>query len=138
MTRLLTSDPVVAAIDQENNRLLAENDALRERVRQLEEMLGCGFRAPREWGLTAREERFLGLLVARPFVAHEVAKAFLFTDSEALHVDAMLRIYVSRLRRKIAVAGGKIILIWGRGYELDGAMRTMLTPRAEHRRIGAT
>jgi hypothetical protein len=121
--------------------LMTANETLRERVFQLEELLtgGVGFRAPVEWGLTRSEERVLGVLVAREVATNDALVTILYGGRDAYPgaPEAMVKLYVMRLRRKLP-AGSRIATLWGRGYSLDAATRAMLTAPPERGRMTGT
>src|SRR5690242_5058609 len=58
----------------------AENDLLRERVRQLEELLGLDVQVPLLFGLTPKEGELLNLLMSRDAVTKEAAIDQMYFD----------------------------------------------------------
>lgn len=106
-------------------RLEVENDVLRERVRQLEEMVfGDGGLTPIEWGLTTAEERLFHLLAQRQLVTKDAAMAGLYRDLGKDEADPkIVDVFVCKIRKKLAPYGVGITTRWGQGYELDAATR---------------
>ncbi|WP_020179811.1 helix-turn-helix domain-containing protein [Methylopila sp. M107] len=105
----------------------AENDELRERVVQLEELLGFRTLTPIEWGLTPKQASVLGFLLNRPMAT----KDELMTALYALDVDdpphqKIIDVFVCHLRRKLRPFGIEIRTVWGQGYAIDRPQRDEL------------
>lgn len=114
--------------------LRAENDELRERVRQLEGLLNhTVYLLPKELGLTRTEETVLSSLLAHPTMTRDHAMHALYNGRGDAEPDVkIIDIYVSRLRKKLKDLGIEIKTEWGRGYSLVPASKAiiqkMLTP----------
>lgn len=103
-------DDYVAAIE-------AENDTLRERVRQLEALLGVSFDAPLSLGLSPREAAVLGVLMAREMATKDHIMAALYRDFARDEPDPkIVDVFVCKLRAKIKRWRIEISTHWGRGY----------------------
>jgi two-component system cell cycle response regulator CtrA len=101
-------------------QLKAENDELRERVRQLCDLLSPpDFVPPLEWGLTATEARIFAHLKSREQAfketIHAAAYGHMAGETPELNV---VESHISRLKRKIAKQGYQIIARRFEGYRL--------------------
>jgi len=117
--------PVTDFRDAIVRRLREENDELRERVRQLEELFYGGDEfTPPEWGLTAQEQILFWLLVRRRHVTRDQAMTALYSDRADCDVDPkVVDVFVCKMRAKLGRHGISIATHWGRGFELDAATR---------------
>jgi DNA-binding response OmpR family regulator len=110
------------------NLLRAENDELREKVRQLEQLLSyAAYSMPKEFGLTRTEEAVLGTLVThctttRDHIMHNLYGGRGDAEPDIKIVD----IYISRLRKKLKGFGIEIKTEWGRGYLLTPASKAII------------
>lgn len=107
--------------------LETENEELRERVRQLEEMLGMTFDAPLQLGLTGTETMVLGLLSKVEMATKEAMLSHLYSDRpndvpELKIVD----VFICKMRRKLQPFGITIDTVWGRGYALPKSAKVRL------------
>jgi len=96
-----------------------ENAMLREQVRQLNEMIaGTLFGFPREWKLTRAEQRLLNSLYTgnKGFRRHEALMHAVAHSDWA--DDALLKVQVCKVRKKLKPYGIEIKTVWGEGYEL--------------------
>ena len=99
-----------------------ENSMLREQVRQLTEMIGGTlFEFPRYWKLTRAEQRLLNSLYtgSKGFRRHE-ALMYAVAHSDWAD-DALLKVQVCKVRKKLKPFGIEIKTVWGEGYELTPA-----------------
>ena len=99
-----------------------ENSMLREQVRQLTEMIGGTlFEFPRNWKLTRAEQRLLNSLYtgSKGFRRHE-ALMYAVAHSDRAD-DALLKVQVCKVRKKLKPFGIEIKTVWGEGYELTPA-----------------
>lgn len=104
-----------------------ENERLRERVRQLEELLGARWRPPLEWRLTAQEARFMGVLVHRDQPTKNAFMAALYRDTGADEAEEkIVDVLACKIRKKVAPFGVEIQTIWGHGYALPDHQREAL------------
>jgi two-component system, cell cycle response regulator CtrA len=115
-------------------KLEDDNASLRERVRQLEKMLGGGWRAPRAMRLSPQEEQILGILVAKSFVAYPTLVDWLYSeqaDGGPEDPRNVITTTVSRIKSKLRPYGYDIDTSWGRGYSMSEWMRKELRDWSE-------
>lgn len=114
--------------------LQEENDELREKVRQLEELLAAGvLRIPREFGLTGTEETILGVLLSHEMgTVDQFLHALYYGRGDDSPGGNIVNVYICRLRKKLGEYGIEIKTVWGRGYSLTkdskAIIRQMFTP----------
>jgi two-component system, cell cycle response regulator CtrA len=104
-------DDYVAAVE-------AENEQLRERVQQLEELLGLSFESPPILGLTQREGALFGLLLSREFLTKEAIMVGLYglmPGADEVEIQ-IVDVFTCKLRKKLKPFGIAIETSWGRGY----------------------
>ncbi|MGF6253808.1 helix-turn-helix domain-containing protein [Ensifer sp. LBL] len=109
-------------------RVTEENDVLRERIRQLEDVLmPSKFVFPPEWKLTPTEQRVLRCLATRELVSREAiriaARGFEHEDS----CEATSQVWVHKLRKKLRQRGVDIQTIWGSGYRIENRQQFLRT-----------
>lgn len=114
----------------------AENDLLRERIAELESLLGHDFMAPIEWGLTPAETRVFGALLARELATKRAIMAAIYRDVTRDEAEIkIVDVFVCKIRKKIAAHGFKIETRWGEGYFLTpatkAAVRALIEPMGE-------
>lgn len=99
--------------------LREENDLLRARIAEFEEILSAmELVAPAEWGLTPSQARVFALLARRDAVSHESLRIACVGPAGSERGDSLVKVHVSKLRRKIKPHGYGIAVIWGQGYRL--------------------
>lgn len=106
--------------------LTRENDELRERVAQLEELLGMSFDAPAFLCLAESEAKLFGMLLAREAVTKDGAMHALYTlrtDADAVVDDKIIDVFVCKLRKKLEPFDLAIETNWGQGYFMTPAMK---------------
>ncbi len=104
----------VAAVEE-------ENDMLRERVRQLEELLWISVEVPLLFGLSGKEGGLLNLLMSRPLLTKEQALDCLYFDRPNDTPELkIINVFICKLRRKLSKFGVTIDTAWGRGYSMSG------------------
>jgi two-component system cell cycle response regulator CtrA len=103
-----------------------QNDELREKVRQLEEVIGLSFQAPVEFGLTRREEMVLGTLLRRERLSKEQIMTVMYSDRISVPDIRILDVYVCRLRKKLKPFEIEIRTMWGIGYALPPASKAII------------
>jgi two-component system cell cycle response regulator CtrA len=109
--------------DQYLEKLEEENEELRERVRQLEEIIGYTVEVPMQFGMTAHESRMLGLMMKRELCSREFLLTSLYghlppdDEPEIKIID----VYACKLRKKLKPFGIEIGTKWGQGYFLSAA-----------------
>lgn len=99
--------------------LEVQNDELRLRVEQLEDMLGMRLDAPIEIGLTASEAKVFGLLQRVEMATKQAIMSALYyeridTEPELKIVD----VFVCKLRAKLKPWRIEIETLWGTGYHM--------------------
>ncbi|MGE0289285.1 MAG: winged helix-turn-helix domain-containing protein [Bradyrhizobium sp.] len=104
-----------------------ENEELRERVRQLEDVLGMSFDVPVEWGLTASEARLIGMLLRREIVSKENALLCLYqTRPDDMADPKIIDVFICKARKKLKPFGVEIRTVWGKGYLIDAETRARI------------
>lgn len=117
-------------------RVMRENDRLRAEVEDLRALLRYeAFAPPREWKLTASEERVLAVLLERQLASRVAIYAALypgrFLDPRGNQIlDALL----CRLRKKIKPFAARIETLRSRGWSLDEPTRAALAQRNAERK----
>lgn len=103
-----------------------EVDYLREENRQLKQMLsGPHAEFPKEWGLISHECRLLRALMAIKGVRprETLLRACAVSESAS---ENLLKVRVSRLRKKLTPVGIEIRTVYGIGYELSETAHTIV------------
>lgn len=98
----------------------AEIEALRERVRQLEDVLvPVDVVVPIEWRLTSSEARLFAFLTTREIATKPAIMQALYSDRPDDDPEIkIVDVFICKLRRKIQRYGVEITTVWGRGYSL--------------------
>lgn len=108
-------------------RLEGEIDELRERIRQLEDLLGMTFEAPLQFGLTAKESRILGFLMKVPMATKQALMSALYRDCiDAEPEIKIVDVFICKLRAKLEPFGVRVETLWGRGYFLEDQAKTTI------------
>ncbi len=115
---------------------MSELEQLRDRVAELEEALGLTATLPAMFrlGLPRLEEKLLGLLLARPFIAKEAAYIVLWGARLECEQPSFknLDVYISRLRAVLRRRDITIKTKYGDGWYIEAAdkarLRALLTP----------
>jgi two-component system cell cycle response regulator CtrA len=95
---------------------------LRDRLDELERLLGMHDVPPRQWGLTVREAQMLGILLRRQVVSHaQLFEAIWGGDSE--RNSKVVEVYVCKMRQKLRPQGIEIRTEYGSGYFLPPASK---------------
>ena len=106
-----------------------ENDLLRERIKQLEALLGRRDEVPLCLPLTRQEACLFGLMRKREVLTKEMAMSALYNhrpDSDG--VDAkIIDVFVCKMRKKLKPLGIEIETLWGRGYRITGPSKQRVT-----------
>ena len=108
------------------DKLLAENQALRDEIEVLKAGMIAPAVVPPEWGLTNREAAVLTVLARREWVSRETVIAALYSDRTDPPGYNLVAVHVCRIRTKLKPLGTTIKNIWGVGYSLDAATRARL------------
>ena len=109
-------------------KLEDENDELRERVRQLEELcFGTTALMPAELELTGSESRLLAHLLAAPHATKDSLLAAIYSarpdDPPEIKI---IDVFVCKVRKKIRPFGLDIQTVWGQGYLMPPASKAKL------------
>jgi two-component system cell cycle response regulator CtrA len=102
-----------------------ENDALRARVRDLEEQFGFTFECPPQFGLTAQEARIFGLLLKKPLVTKEFAVSALYFHRQDEAEIKIVDVLICKARKKLKPHNIAIETVWGQGYRLPAESRAI-------------
>lgn len=104
-------------------------DFLEEENRQLRADVEPLVTFPSAWGLAKTEKRLLQALMSSPtgHLSHEALLAALYGPAPEVGIE-MIRIWASKVRRKLRAAGEAIEIrtVWGEGYGLSGPARHTL------------
>ena len=103
-----------------------ENEYLRAQVRQLQDALGIGLHWPPEWRLSPRETAVLGVLVSREIATCDALMCALYGDRSDPPCDKIVRVYIYKLRRKLAPRGFTIVTRRGQGVAIPAEQRAQL------------
>lgn len=106
-------------------KLEEENDALRHRVRDLEEKIGCHFETPPQFGLTRQEGALFGLLLKNPLVTKEFAISALYLHKQDEAEIKIVDVFICKTRKKLKPYSVEIETVWGRGYRLPPESRAI-------------
>lgn len=117
--------------------LTKENEELRERITQLEEILGANFDAPPMFALTGSEARLFGLLMARDLVTKESAMSILYglrPDNDGDVEIKIIDVFIYKMRKKLEEWEIKIETVWGRGYYIAPDEKERISALIESRK----
>ncbi|RVE90101.1 helix-turn-helix domain-containing protein [Sinorhizobium meliloti] len=100
--------------------LQREITILRERVRQLEELLApTTVPVPIEFGLTGSEARVFAHLATRDMATKQSVMLALYSDRADVEPETkIVDVFVCKMRKKLARFGVTIETVWGQGYRL--------------------
>lgn len=110
------------------DRLEIENDELRERVAELEEILfATDWHCPIEFRLTGSEAAILAAMLRRErcskeFLHMATARPGEEKDTELKIID----VWICKMRKKLEPFGIEIVTLWGQGYCLTPASKERL------------
>ncbi|OWK18303.1 hypothetical protein AJ88_03730 [Mesorhizobium amorphae CCBAU 01583] len=111
MSQLATEESLV----ERQSELIKE---LRERIRQLEELVTPVVSVPPEWGLTLKESRLYACLTAREVASKDFIMAALYGHRIDGGDPNDISTVVYKLRPKLKPQGIEILTVWGQGYSL--------------------
>lgn len=113
--------------ERQVSQLRAENDELRERIRQLEESLIDKAEIPHCFGLTVSQARLLAFLLKRESAYLESIRVALFGASVGEPQSAnLVSVMICKIRQKLRPFGVEIKTIWGRGYFLPAESKAKI------------
>lgn len=97
-----------------------EIETLRERIRQLEQVLVPDtINVPVEWRLTSSEARLFAFLTTRDVASKSAIMQALYSDRPDEDPEPkIIDVFVCKLRAKVKPFGVNIETVWGRGYSL--------------------
>lgn len=105
-------------------------EILEEENRQLRELLAPRIEWPPEWKLSRSMRTILSALYARQgFVSSEALLQALYGSDEDLRHENIVKIFVSKMRRRLTLALGidhTIHTVWGSGYCLTPEARAAI------------
>lgn len=103
-----------------NMTLQEEVDYLRERVRQLEEILYKPVEESLGMGLTPQEERLVSHLIRRApgYVTKDALMTVLYDDADEEPQIKIIDVFICKIRKKLVGHGWHIETVWGRGYRI--------------------
>lgn len=97
----------------------AENDMLRAKIEQLEEIIGMRMPAPIVFGFTGSEARVFGILMKRDVATKEMVMHGLYSTRADDDVEIkIVDVFVCKMRKKLQVHDIPIETVWGQGYRL--------------------
>lgn len=107
-------------MDELLERQRQEIEQLRERVRQLEDILAPpGTPIPLEWRLTGKEARVFAHLTTRDVATKESIMLALYSDRADEGPEMkIVDVFICKMRKKIEPFGVTINTVWGTGYSL--------------------
>lgn len=104
---------------------MSELQRLRDRVEQLEDLLGMGNTMAKQlsatFGITQCQAKMLGVLLNRSMATKDAMYFALYGDrpeADQPLSESVIKKHFSRLRRRLAPAGVKIESIYGQGWRL--------------------
>jgi two-component system, cell cycle response regulator CtrA len=113
---------VVARLDA----VEGENDMLRARIAQLEELLGFSLKAPIVLRLTGSEGSVFGALMARDLVTKEHVMAALYRNYAKDEAEIkIVDVFICKIRKKLKPFKIEIETVWGVGYRMNTAMKAL-------------
>ena len=109
----------------------AEIDTLRERVRQLENILAPDdVHVPVEWRLTASEAKVFAHLTTREIATKQSLMLAMYSDRvEAEPEIKIVDVFICKMRKKLSRFGVEIVTVWGSGYSLVDRLQFVRRPR---------
>lgn len=105
-----------------------ENEILRERVIELEELLGFRLTVPLIFGLTGQEAKLFGFLLKREIVTKEQSMTALYTElwGEKEREIKIVDVFICKMRSKLKKFGITIETVWGRGYRMTPEVKALV------------
>lgn len=103
---------------------MTEVERLRDRVEELERLLGLHEAFPRPWRLTKQQSQTFGLLLRRPTVSRDQFIEALH-GGESARCERLFDVIVSRLRLKLGPLGIEIKAEHGVGYFIPPASKRL-------------
>lgn len=115
-------------LEQQIAELRAENDELRETIRQLREALAPVVVYPAEWRLTPQESTMLRTIACRPVARRRALLLALYGERrpDDLPAPKVLDVLICGLRKKVRPHGITIEAVLQVGFRIDAATRARL------------
>lgn len=104
---------------------MSEIERLRDRVDELEELLGIRLKLPNEFGLTPMETKYVGVLIRREIANRDMIFNAIYgglSDRDPKIID----VHICKIRKKLAAKGFEIKNRYGEGYYLEPEARASL------------
>lgn len=93
-------------------------EELEEELRQMRESLAPpDVTFPMHWKLTPAQRRLLSAFAKTPFLTHEQCLVAIALNP-VVDADGLVKVQISKARRKIERMGLEIVNRWGEGYEM--------------------
>lgn len=107
---------------------MSEIERLRDRVAELEEMLGIRFELPNALGLTPLEARIVGVLIKREIASRDYIYWAVYGDLPDCDQPDIktIEVHIVKIRRKLAAHGISILNRYNVGYYVDKQTRDTL------------
>lgn len=96
-------------------------DEAEEEIERLRQLIPAQMplQAPREWGLTRAEEKYLVALLDQKRVDKTAIYNTVYGDDDSGPEIKIVDVIVCKLRKKLKPLGINIVTVWGRGYEVE-------------------
>ena len=107
------------AVDARLEAVEAENEMLRARIEQLEDIVGMRMPAPIVFGFTGSERRVFGILMKRDVATKDMMMHALYSGrpDECVEIK-IVDVFVCKMRSKLKRYNVSIETVWGVGYRL--------------------
>jgi two-component system cell cycle response regulator CtrA len=114
-------------VDARLEAIEAENLLLRERVDQLETLLGWRMPAPLAFSLTPSEAKVFGVLMQRDLATKKLILGTLYGDRpDGGAEDKIADVFVCKIRAKLKRFGVEIETVWGTGWRMSPATKELV------------
>jgi DNA-binding response OmpR family regulator len=112
-------DPII-------EKLTVENDTLRERIRQMEDAFFSPKPLPRKLGLSGHEGRIVSILLKNGAASRDAILLAVYGGARDAPDPSLLRVYISKARRKLRAHGITIETRRSYGYSMSKESREKL------------
>ena len=92
----------------------------------MQDALGIGLRWPPEWNLSPRETALLCVLVSHELATRDAMMRGLYGDEPDPPCERIVKVFVCKLRRKLAPHGFTIVTRRGYGFTIPTEQRARL------------
>lgn len=107
----------------QDHELQVENERLKERVAQLETVLGFNQDIPTCLKLSRQERAIFGVILARDLARREEIFEAMYQDKKVRPGEKILHVYINKIRHKIRPHGLDFICLHGIGYRMTPEMK---------------